>query len=110
MSSSLTQRFSDQQLQTIIEQAMIYMCACPAQVAEQILRLRGLFAYQQQCMGTGGATEVTVHQAIADATEKAHTELENCLHHVLDLEGWDRTTMLMPSGLRQLLDAQIERS
>lgn len=108
MPTALSQRFSEAQLHAIIEQAVIYMCACPAQVAEQILNLRGLFSYQKQCLASVGLSE-EVHTAIAEATQRAHDEMETCLEHIITLENWDRATMTMPPGLRQFRDAQIER-
>ena len=35
--------------------------------------------------------------------------MENCLDRVLELEGWDRTTLKMPANLRKLRDELIER-
>jgi len=109
MPNAIPSRFSDEQLRVIIEQAVIYMCACPAQVAEQMLYLRGLHAYQQRCINSGGLSEA-VHRVIAEATSRAHVELEQCLEQVLDMEGWDRGALTMPPGLRQLRDEQIERT
>jgi hypothetical protein len=109
MSDDLNPGFSDRELQTIIDQAMIYMCACPAQVAEQLQRLRGLHAYQRSCIAHGPLA-MEVHQTIAAATTRAHDELESCLERVLKLEGWDRATLAMPEGLRQARDEQISRS
>lgn len=43
------QRFSDLQLEQIIEEAAIYMCACPAQVAVQLRNLRSPYRYQTAC-------------------------------------------------------------
>jgi len=48
MPDSLQVRFSDPQLTRILEEAIIYMCACPAQVAKQLLELRNLFVYQRR--------------------------------------------------------------
>lgn len=107
MSEPLQHRFDDQQLKTIVDQAMIYMCACPAQVAEHIRRLRSLYAYQRDCIA-GGPISCEVHEAIAGAAARAHAELEACLDQVLDMEGWDRATLTMPEGLRRLRDAQID--
>lgn len=39
---TLEQRFSDLQLEEIIEEAAIYMCACPGQVAAELRNLRSL--------------------------------------------------------------------
>ena len=104
----LSHQFSDEQLRAIIEDAVIYMCACPAQVAEQIMHLRGLFAYQQRCLRGDGLSEA-VHGAIAESTQRAHDELERCLDQVLTMEGWNRDTMTMPAGLRKIRDEHIER-
>ena len=38
-------RFSAVEVSKIIDQALIYQCACPAQVATTILELRDLFDY-----------------------------------------------------------------
>jgi hypothetical protein len=45
----LQKRFTEQQLERIIDEATIYMCACPAQVAEQIRHLRQMIRYQNNC-------------------------------------------------------------
>lgn len=102
----LSGRFSSAQLHAIIEEAAIYMCACPAQVCQHLLGLRDLYAYQEQCQGQAGNAEV--HAAIAAATERAHAELEDCLDRILTLEGWDRTTLKMPPGLRALRDHALD--
>lgn len=101
----LTGRFSVAQLQAIIEEGAIHMCACPAQVCQQMLSLRELYAYQEQCMGRDGNAEV--HEAIAAATRRAYAELEDCLDRILAIEGWDRATLKMPAGLRALRDQAL---
>lgn len=93
-------RFSDAELERIIEEAMLYMCACPAQVAVQLRHLRGLFAYQRDCVVDPG-NDPAVHRRIMEATEAAHAAMEDCLDDVLNIEGWDRATLTMPAGLRQ---------
>lgn len=100
----LQHTFSDAELERIINEAMLYMCACPAQVAAQISQLRGLLRYQRNCQQTASGTAVQVHQTIVAATLQAHRELGACLEQVLQLEGWDRQTLKMPAGLRQLRD------
>ncbi|NTV96606.1 MAG: hypothetical protein HGA75_14540 [Thiobacillus sp.] len=102
MPNTLTVRFGNEQLQQIIEEAMIYMCACPAQVAKQVQLLRELYAYQRNCVGRGDPRLVEVHERIADSTRHAHAEMEQCLADVLELEGWDKTSLTMPEGLREL--------
>jgi len=106
MPTAMTYQFSTEQLQAINNQAAIYMCACPAQVSEQLLHLRRLYTYQQRCI-TSGSVSDAVHRVIAEATRRAHEELEQCLDRVLTMEGWDRATMTMPPGLRELRDDQI---
>ncbi|OYY95117.1 MAG: hypothetical protein B7Y41_05370 [Hydrogenophilales bacterium 28-61-23] len=103
----MTLRYSKEQLHQITEQAMIYMCACPAQVAGQLMALRELYGYQRNCSNKASVMG-QVHQRIAQATRLAHAELESCLDDVLALEGWDKATLTMPEGLRQLRNQLIE--
>jgi hypothetical protein len=86
MNKQLASRFANQQLEQIIEEALIYMCACPAQVAEELLRLRRVFAYQINCISEG-----------------------SLLDEVLALEGWDLQTLKMPEGLRKLREEKINQ-
>ncbi|WP_371322451.1 hypothetical protein VX159_08440 [Dechloromonas sp. ZY10] len=104
---SYLQRFSSDDLERIVEEGMVYMCACPAQVAKEIRLLRELIAYQEACLnGPENASEV--HRCIAEAAREAHARMEQCLDQVLTLEGWDRATLHMPEGLRQRRDAALE--
>ncbi len=103
----LNKRFDDAQLQHIMDQALIYMCACPAQVAREILRLRELYAYQTNCLQRGGVLDA-VHQRIAQATVQAHALMEDCLDEILTLEAWDRQRLDMPPHLRQLRDQSLQ--
>lgn len=104
----LQKRFSDQEIEQIVEEATIYMCACPGQVAVQLRSLRELFNYQNDCEVDPGNDPV-VHQEIAEATERAHAIMEACMERVLTIEGWDRTTLKMPEGLRRKRDELIQR-
>jgi len=97
---TLRQRFTDDQIEHVIEQGMIYMCACPAQVAQAMRSLRGLYDYQQSCLITEG-NDARVHAAIAKATQAAHTIMEDCMQEVLTIEQWDPVTLDMPANLRQ---------
>ncbi len=107
------QRFSDQQLERIVDEATVYMCACPAQVAAAIRNLRQLHAYQRNCetqaLGGEGETGLTVHREIAAAALGAMATLEDCLDRVLDMEGWDRQTLRMPEGLRRKRQEFLEK-
>jgi hypothetical protein len=94
------ERYSNAELGFIIEQGMIYMCACPAQVAEALLKLRALHQYQLQC-SADPANDAEVHAAIARSTIQAHHIMQECLDAVVVLEKWDRTTLQMPKDLRK---------
>jgi hypothetical protein len=93
-------QFSDQQLSHIIDQSLIYQCACPAQVAKHLIGLRDLYEYQQNCLNQT-ETDKAVHQRIASDAQRAHIALEECLHQVLLLEEWDMTTLAMPASLQK---------
>lgn len=105
---NLDNKFSALQLAVINDQAALYTCACPLHVSMQITNLRKLFDYQNQCMDLDDLAENNVlkqvHRRIAEATKQAHAIMEECLDEILDLEGWDRTKMEMPAGLRKLKD------
>lgn len=93
------ERFSATELAQVINESLVYMCACPAQVASGILSLRELYRYQLACQ-SDTSNQVLVHQAIAHSTAIAHAEMEACMDQVLLLEGWDRATLTMPPALR----------
>ena len=93
-------RYSPEQISRIIDQALVYQCACPAQVCRTILELRELYDYQKQCLERT-LVDRQVHEAIAASTEIAHREYEACLERVLGLEGWDPVTLEMPATLRK---------
>ena len=105
----LQQKFQDGELETIVEEAAIYMCACPGQVATEIRGLRSLIRYQRDCIH-GGKTPETVHQTIEASAREAHALMEACLERVLEIEGWDRKTLKMPAGLRKLRDELLNES
>jgi hypothetical protein len=94
------ERFTDAELEKVRDEATIYMCACPAQVAVALRELRGLYRYQLACLEDAKNLN-TVHRAIANSAIVAHAELQDCLDRVLEIEQWDRKTLRMPEGLRQ---------
>lgn len=96
-------KFSDRELEKIVEEAAIYMCACPGQVAAEIRALRKLIRYQRDCLFDEKMPE-SVHSVIETSAIQAHALMESCLEQVLELEGWDRDTLKMPAGLRDLRD------
>jgi len=93
------EKFSDQDLEKIVDEGLIYMCACPAQVAEAIRQLRALYRYQTHCVNDPDNASA-VHQTIAQSAILAHAQLQDCLDQVLSLEKWDRATLSMPANLR----------
>ena len=96
----MDERYSDAQITRIIDQALVYQCACPAQVCTALLGLRDLHEYQQACSDSS-VEDRRVHDVIALAASKAHAVLEQCLDDVLALEQWDLKTLTMPEGLRK---------
>ena len=94
------ERFSDAELQTIMEQGLIYMCACPAQVADGLRKLRELYHYQMGCL-ENPQNDSLVHTTIAKSVAEAHETLQRCLDEVIALEKWDRSTLEMPPHLRK---------
>ncbi len=96
----LQKRYSDRQLETIVDEATIYMCACPAQVAVQLRQLRELYRYQANCAIEPG-NDQAVHQEIAASAVAAHSVMEDCMDKILAMEGWDPVTLKMPEGLRR---------
>ena len=104
----LTKSFSDEQLNSIINEAFIYMCACPAQVAKEVLNLRCLFIYQESCLLRSDA-DGDVHRGISEAVIKSHAILETCLSNVLAIEKWDLVTLTMPPNLRALRDSALKQ-
>ena len=95
--------FATSQLAHIIEEAMIYQCVCPAQVAQHIFSLRELYRYVCVC-SCARIVDFGVHARIMESVQRTHAEMEQCLSDVLIAEGWDIATLSMPEGLRQLRD------
>jgi len=96
------ERFTDAELGQVIEQAMIYMCACPAQVAESVRKLRELYRYQLRCIeAIHPEGSLAVHALIAQSTIQSHSIMQDCLEKVIAMENWDRSTLEMPAGLRK---------
>jgi hypothetical protein len=94
------ERFTDAELDKVVEQGMIYMCACPAQVADGLRKLRELLRYQNRCLENPN-NDSLVHTTIARSVIHAHETLQQCLDEVIVLEKWDRATLEMPADLRK---------
>ncbi len=92
--------YKSSDLSKIIDQALVYQCACPAEVCNALIELRELYDYQVRCMDRSDVDH-QVHEAIADSTAKAHQEMEAGLKKVLELEGWDPLTLTMPAYLKK---------
>ena len=95
----MQERFDAAQVSKVLDQALVYQCACPAQVCRTLFELRELYEYQKNC-GNDTGNDQAVHGAIAAATQRAHAVMEDCLAQVLELEGWDLQTLTMPQALR----------
>ena len=96
----MQERYTATQISRVLDQALIYQCACPAQVCRTIFELRELYDYQRNC-ANDTANDRLVHEAIAQATARAHETMENCLTEVLAIEGWDPATLALPESLRK---------
>lgn len=96
----MQQRFDATQMSKVLDQALVYQCACPAQVCRAIFELRDLHDYQLNC-ANDTTNDRAVHDAIAQSTERAHQVMEECLARVLEIEGWNMTTLIMPESLRK---------
>ena len=106
---NLDNKFTALQLAIINDQAALYTCACPVHISLQITNLRKLFDYQKMCMDMDtpfvNSVEMQVHQRIAEVTKQAHQLMEQCLDDVLDMEGWDRNKLEMPTtGTRKRIE------
>lgn len=105
----LNTTFTDAQLRRINLQSILYLCACPSQVGEQISNLRQLYDYQANCSNRSqSAMQDEVHARIAEATRQAHAIMEQCLQDILALEAWDPVTLEMPDNIRVLLERELE--
>lgn len=98
----MNKTYSEGRLAHIREQALIYRCACPAQVCVAIEAIRVLYSYQINCLDDTD-TDQAVHLRIKDSAERSHAELEECLTDILKKEGWNIETLKMPSNLKKRL-------
>jgi hypothetical protein len=103
-------KFTQDQLNNIMEQGMVRQCACPSLLTRLLSDARYLNEYQQICQD-GDPADQRVHAAIAEATEIVAGVLEDCLIEVLFLEGWETDKQggfTMPEHLLQLqMDAIV---
>lgn len=95
----MKEQFDPSQISRIIDQSLVYQCACPAQVCRAIFELRDLYRYQMECINDSD-NDALVHRAIAEAAEKSHALMEACLTRVLEIEGWDPATLALPAQLK----------
>lgn len=96
----MKEQFSAAQISRVIDQSLVYQCACPAQVCRTIFELRELYDYQMNCL-TNTENDELVHKTIAQATEKPHEIMEECLNKILEIEGWDQHALSMPELLKK---------
>ena len=96
----MKQQFEPSQISKLIDQSLVYQCACPAQVGKAIFELRDLYRYQMECL-IDSDNDVQIHRAIAEATEKSHALMEACLARVLQIEGWNLATFELPPQIKR---------
>ena len=102
----MQERFNTLQISKVIDPALLYQCACPAQVCRAIFELRELHECQFNC-ANDTANDRIVHETIAAATAWSHELMEECLAKILALEGWDLAMLTMPSSLRKKIAKSI---
>ena len=95
----MKERYNAEQISKVIDQALIYQCACPAQVCKAIFELRELFDYQLNC-ASDSENNALVHKTIAAAAESSHVIMEECLKQILEIEGWNQADFVMPESLK----------
>lgn len=103
----LKQRFDTTSLMRITDASMIYTCACPAQVAQQILSLRKLYNYQQDCLEQPDSFP-EVHLLISETVQENHGRMEVMLDRILTIQNWDRNTWEMPEEMRRRLKTNFD--
>src|SRR5688572_2343433 len=96
----MKEQFNPSQISKVIDQSLVHQCACPAQVCRAIFELRELHEYQMNC-ANDSVNDERVHKTIAEATEQAHQLMENCLKQILEIEGWDQVSLVMPESLKR---------
>jgi hypothetical protein len=99
--------FSDAVLSKILDQSVVYQCACPAQVCRMLFQQRELFAYQRDCLDLS-EVDRAVHLRIAQALRASHQMMEDCLTEILRLEGWDQDSYEMPEALKARLRQSMD--
>lgn len=101
-------KYTDDQIDKVRQEGFIYSCACPSQVSENIGNLRQLLKYENQCLiNEKISSDRKTHQIIAEAAQRAHDIMEQCLNDVLIHEQWDMETLTMPEGLRKKIELAI---
>lgn len=97
----MSRKFSQDQLNKIMEQGLVRQCACPTLLTRLLSDTRYLHEYQKSCL-EGSTTDERVHEEIARVTEIVSRILEDALINVLVLEEWEpdaRGEYKMPENL-----------
>jgi DNA transposition AAA+ family ATPase len=101
-------QYTHDQIEKIRKEGFIYQCSCPSQVAQQVMTLRELYNYEAECLKDETDPTQKTHELIAEAAQKAHDVMQQCLHDILILEQWDLETLAMPENLRQRLEKMMD--
>ena len=102
----MTNRFSQDQLNRIMDQGVVRLCQCPSLLTRLLSDTRFLNDYQNSCLEES-QTERQVHAAIARATEQVAAILERSLIEVMLLEGWEVDAQGEPKMPAHLLELQM---
>lgn len=103
-----TETFSDRELEQIIDEGMVYMCACPALVADSLRKVRELYRYQLNCLSDGNNVARGAPDHRPGRALRYSCALNECLEKVLEIEQWDRATLTMPEGLRARQQSEMD--
>jgi hypothetical protein len=82
----MASRFTQDQLNNIMEQSMVRQCACPSLLTRLLSDARYLYQFQETCLNES-PTDQRIHAAIAKANAVVAANLEECLVEVLAQEG-----------------------
>lgn len=100
-------KFTQEQLNEIMEQGLVRQCACPPLLTRLLSDTRYLNEYQKSCLASSPA-DYRVHAAIAKVTELVSGILEDYLLEVLALEGWEAGANGEVKMPRHLLELQMD--
>ncbi len=74
----MQEQFNSTQISKVIDQALIYQCACPAQVCRAIFELRELYEYEIACTEDSANDRPGVPAIVADHLRQSGASADSC--------------------------------